>query len=524
MSIILEALNELDKIDSQLDEDLKGWFNNNYKNLFGNMPEKKVQEMVASLAKLDPTFKFEESDTTEEILKKPQGSYLPWILKLIKKKVTTYEDIINNAHEYKDQLEIYNDLKRRNRIPADKKDLMNPNAGINSIEDLMTFLIGLGGTGNGTGKHSDFKQDIANIRQAIENITGLPEREIPENIQKTDDVFEFLGENDKWEIWGAKNEFATMIFDRWGNGAGWCVGGMLGNRSGRDQWEQAQHYFSNYNKGGATYVCFQQKDKNASRPTNKYLITLGPNGSLPETHAGYQFNDANNSTQYADNEYHYDRDGSQNSQMEAFAEFLQANGLTEIFKKTRFSGCEALLHTENKQRLEDGEPFKYVGGKIRGYFRDAITEIVFVDEEGKEHKVNAREHPEYLECESVNEMLNMENLINGEPYIYDGSEKMIKERFRTLITEIVLPDSYNQEVRWQNGSFIGIPYAAFKGCVNLRKVTFPASVIVLASNCFRVNGLNAPYTDIKLYTPRHRIKCTGGDDAEFLRHHLNYIE
>ncbi len=543
MKIFKEALNSLNELDSKrtvivckkvikedidLNEDIEHWVKKNYKGIFGDIPEKEMNKRIVALAKIDPTFKYEEGENEKAILAKNQGAYMPWILKLIKKNVATYDDILNDAHEYKDQLTVYDDLKKRNRLPADKKDIMNPNAGINSLNDLIQFLGSLGGGTAEDGKkvsHSDFKQDIANIREGLHKICKLDDSDIPSNIQSPDDVVELIGENDKWEIWEAKNCFGTMLFDSWGNGAGWCVGGMLGNNSGREQLRQAQNYYPNY-IGDGSYVCFQQKDKNASRPTNKYLITLGPKGHYPQNQrssAGYQFNNASNQTQYVGTRTY--GDDYQDAQMDALAEFLAANGLAEVFKNSKFSECACFVNIENKQRLENGEPYKYTGGKIRDYLKTAIEKISFEGDDGKEHIVNAKEHPEYLECENLTEMNNMEHLINGEPYVFTGEK--IPQKFKALIKEVIIPDNYDVTVKWESENLVGLPYSAFNGCVNLKKVTIPAHVIVFPNGCFKVNGYNGDYTDIDVYVkknPPHKIKCTSGDDLTWLKKHVKFFD
>lgn len=543
MRIIKEALEKLSVVEPNivkgdekgpwwnpkrdlLDEDLRGWFKNNYlsKKVFGDVPEKKAYEMAAEVAKLDPTFKWSEGDSADDLLKKAQGAYFPWLMKLLKTGAVTYDEMMGHGHEYRDQLEIYNNLKKRNRLPSDKKDILNPHAGLNSLRELMDFMQNLGGE-SGEGDNagagpSDFRMELQDIRGFLCSLCRLEDRDIDPSVQKWEDIMEYVGGNDKWEIWNAKSFWATMLFDRWGKGAGWCVGGMLGNNYGIEQREQAKRYFSHYNSGGATYVCFQQKDKNAARPTNKYLITLGPDGEAPETSAGYQFNDASNSTVYSypnSNQFRYDSRNSQ--QMDALASFLVINGLTQPFIK-RFPRCVASQQLHNRKRIEAGEPYSYMGGEIPSSFKDVIDKIEFsLKDTGELVEVSAKEHPEYLNCQTVDDMEAMRDLFNGVPYVYDGLN--IPEIIKSLISEVTLPDDYHIEVRFKEALYIGIRYGAFKGCVNLRKVTFPASVEVLDYGCFRVNGYNNPPADIELYTPKHKIKCYK-DDVEWLTDHVHW--
>lgn len=515
--ILKEALNELKEME--LVEDLKGWFKRNYGNTFGEIPEKQAFDKLLKVMVLDPTFKTTGEESKEELLSKQQGAYAEWLLRMIKKGYVSFDEMMANAHEYKDQLAIFDEQKKRNRLPSDKKDIMQ----FKKLEDLMNMLNSLGGTSD-DGSHSDFKQDVSDIRGCLQHLIGLRDSEIPEDIQKTEDVLKYVGGNDKWEIWVPVNYYGTAILDRWGAGAGWCVGGMLGNNRGMEQIRQAKNYFNNYNGGGAQYVCFQQKDKNAPRPDNKYLITLGPNGSLPESHAGYQFNNASNQTQYISGSRGYG-DDYQDSQMDAFANFLQEAGLTEIFKQSEFKDCACFLNIENKKRLDEGEPYRYVGGKIRPYFKDSIKEIVF-EYDGKEHKVDAKEHPEYLDSESISDMINMENLINGEPFIFDSetASNKIKEMFRPLIKEIVIPRSYDFTVNWSidgtMSQIVGIPRLPFIGCNNLTKITFYENIVGLTGGFYKISrGEDNP--NVQLHTVKHKMKCMN-DDVEFLKSHLHY--
>lgn len=516
MNTIREALRNLER--TPLKEDYEHWAKKNYAKQFGEQSgksPKEINKMLVELAKLDPTI--DEGAADSAILKGAQGPYMPWIIRALKK--TSYEDMQQQGHEYKVQLSAFNDLKKRNRLPSDKKDIMQ----YKNLDELMQMLHSLGGgdedAESGAG-HSDFKQDISDIRECICRLCSLEDKHIPADIKHPDDVLKFLGGNSKWEIWEVQNYWGTMILDKWGKGAGWCVGGMLGNLKGVEQLNAAKRWYSNYDANGtAHYVCFQQRDKNASRPTNKYLITLGEGGSLPNNgNAGYQFNDADNTTQYAGERAH--GDDWQDAQMEALAEFLAANGLVEVFKKTKYKDCDCFLKAENKQRLDNGEPYKYVGGRIRQFLKTAVKKIQFVGVDGEERVVDAEEHPEYLECESVAEMTNMANLISGKPYIYDGSTLTVPEKFRKLVREVIIPEEYNRKVTWENAEYVGIPYRAFRGCVNMTKCTFGSNVIVLGSGCFKVRD-DGSWTDITIYTPvtNHRMKVST-TDLPWLKAHL----
>ena len=588
---IREALSNLNSLNESVStkttrrsfllEDLKGYFKNQYLKAFvGDVPEgpqkqraeRDAYNKALAIAKIDPTFTGREIENPEEALKKNPGSYFDWLVRMIKKNYISYEDMIQDAHEFTDQLKIFTDLKKKNRIPADKKDIMK----FKTLHDLMEMIQELGATSD-DGSVSEFRQDVSNIRQALVNIVGVRDRDIPQSIQNTDDVLKFIGGNEEWDIIVPQSYWGTAILDRWGNGAGWCVGGMLGNNRGMDQIRQAENYYNHYNQGGAKYVCFQRKNKSAPRPTNKYLITLGPRGVLPETSAGYQFNDANNHTQYL-GERSYG-DDYQDGQMAAFAKFLQDNGLVEIFKNSEFGDCACFLDIENRERLEKGEPYKYAGGKVKSAFKDVIKTIEFEDTEGEKHVINAKEHPTALEMTTIEDMANLDNLIQGKPYVYTGGKILqafrpeitliefedpntkakrqvnakenpsvlevtevddlanaaniiegkpyvysgdrVKPAFlRPLIKEIVFVDGYNNQTtavdrEGNDRLVVGIPSMAFKGCENLEKIRIPENVLALGKGAFE--GCDK----VKITTPRHKMICNR-EDRPFYMEHMTY--
>lgn len=476
----LDRLNSLteDKRYIKLDEDLKGYFKNQYLKKFLqatrlNGPEqqvnKKALSMALAIAKLDPTFKGREEESDEAALNKNQGSYFDWLIRLINKGTVTYDQLMQDAHEYTDQLKAFDDQKKRNRLPADKKDIMQ----FKSLDALMDMLMELGAAADENTTHSDFKQDIKDIRQGLANICKFSNiNNIPQSIQSVDDVLELIGENDKWEIWAAKNKYGTMLFDSWGKGAGWCVGGMLGSpRDGEQQAEAADYYFNNYAKNGGTYVCFQQKDKNASRPSNKYLITLGPNGTRPENgYSGYQFNDANNRT--------VDGDSSDEGSMVALAKFLKDNGLVDAMKNSKFKDLEAFNIINKLDSLERGEPFEYTDGEISQVWKDKIKTLKF-KYNGETFTVNVEEHPEFLNGESANEMFNIKELAEGKPYTYDGTA--IPQSLREAVKDVVFAEGEAYQVTPSNlalfknapDDFFAVPNRAFRGCKNIQKITMP---------------------------------------------------
>ena len=149
-----------------------------------------------------------------------------------------------------------------------------------------------------------------------------------------------------------------------------------------------------------------------------------------------------------------------------------------------------------------------------------VTPLYF-EIDGKKHQVSAKEHPEYLKCETVEDMANMERLIAGEPYVYNGDR--IKEMFKPSIREIKFVDGYNKQVSTRDAqgnlmNVIGVDKGAFSGCINLEKVTLPASIVQLGMNVFK------DCKKVHITTPRYpdRPFRYWPSDAEFYQEHLFY--
>lgn len=527
----------------KLAEDYEHWAKKNYPNLFGVQSaadgrknpraDRDVNDRLVALAKLDPTT--DQNADGAAILKAQQGPYMQWIIRCVKN--SSYDDVMRDAHEYGDQLRAFHDLKTRNRLPADRKDIMQ----YKTLHDLMDMMQNLGGDfGDGAGEEnapsvvSDFKQELQDIRGLLCRLCRLQDSEIDESVQKWGDVMNYIGGNSKWEIWEAKNYWATMIFDRWGKGAGWCVGGVLGNNWGTAQVRQAKEYFHHYDIGGATYVCFQQTDRNAERPNNKFLITLGPNGARPETSAGYQFNNANNGTQRAEGE------SGDDAVLEAFGLFLIKEGLWDIFKSSKFSGCELFTIEENKKRLEAGEPFEYYGGAIRAMFKPLIKDIKFTDSRGKERTVSAVDFPAFLNLKSIDAFTVAADLSEGKPYVYlakAGHTTVEPHEIQPMVREVVIPDEYDYEVPWvahgpdgarKDVTVVGLPWYALRGCTNLRKVIMSGNVRALCTGWCLLDGSfekNDTYMDkFDVEVEFHGRKLsTVTNEREWLSRHLKLV-
>ena len=543
--------------------DLHGHYNRNVKDKF----EQKglTEEDFNKMANLDPT----HQDNTNG-----GGSYIEWLTRLILKGYTTYEEMMHEAHEYQDQLQIFDEQKKRNRLPAERKDIMQ----YRSLQALMQMLQDLGAAGNEEedqmGGHSDFVQEMGDIRAALRNLIRLEDRQIPQEIQNTSDVFEFIGGNNEWDLIMPKNYWGTAILDKWGKGAGWCVGGMLGSNSGMNQIDQAKHYYNNYAQGRNVYLCIQNKDKNASRPTNKYLITLSPDGQ-PPYNATYQFNDASNNSVARDGRW-----GANWNEREedAFSAFLIENGLFDILKNSRFKNCPIFSNAENIERLQRGEPFEYTGGRIRDNFRAAMKVLEFTDSEGNKCQINTEEHPEVFNAISINDMENFYRLINGqpflytadtgridqkfidaiqtiefvgtdgekysfsardvdgwkevqtigdmtnlyrlskgEPYVYDGGT--IKSFFKPSIKTIIFPENYDNKVDYFIGGskkkLVGIPNKAFENCSALEKVYIPPQIKCIGWGAF----LGCPDSLKIIASKDTKLSCYREDRAFVIAHY-----
>ena len=359
-SMVKESLSE-DVLTEKI-TDLKAYYNSarnkdRFKDI--NMSEKEFLK----LADIDPTHK-EGSNGG--------GTYIEWLLRLITTGQTTFREMQQAAHEYKDQLSAYEDLKRRKRIPENKRDIMQ----VRNLPELVELVATRGeeqsaaaqaADGETTEKKpvesmSDFKQDLKDFPALCQKLTW------PDEVTDTyDKHMELVGENDKWEVWKVKSPLGAFVFDRWGNGAKWCVGGF--GYTGADGKRSAENYYPNYLHGGkGVYVCFQQKNKNAERPYNKALITFDDT----DRYSVSQFNHANNASYYSG--------GYSSKTAEEFARFLSEENLLDVLKGTEFGNCESIKDAETAERLKNGEPYIYGGEKVKDQFKESIKKVIF--EEG----------------------------------------------------------------------------------------------------------------------------------------------
>lgn len=429
--------------------DLKAYYRsskNNPKFKEINMSERDFM----ALADIDPTHKEGTNGG---------GTYIEWLLRLITSGETTFREMRQAAHEYKDQLSQYDSLKTRKRIPENKRDIMQ----IKSLQDLMHIVATRGGEevdtphdnsneieGEKSAEEkqeismSDFKQDLKDFPALCQRLTW------PDKVEGTyEDHMELVGENSKWEVWKVKSPLGAFIFDQWGNGAKWCVGGF--GYKGAEGKRSAEQYYPNYlHNGAGVYVCFQQKSINAPRPNNKALITFND----ATRYSVSQFNNSNNSAYYS-NSY------GANTASE-FARFLAEENLLSVLKGTEFGNCESIKDVETAERLKNGEPYIYNGEQIKSQFKESIKKVVFDDN-------------------------------------YSTTVKMTKDGGVE--------------------NLIGIPNMAFSGCVNLEEIELPVDIACVGFSAF--SGCDKVKIKVPRYPNRRFVVFPS--DIDFVSEHLVYI-
>ena len=104
------------------------------KNLKDKFEEQGLSERdFMKIAALDPTYK---KDTPNKA-----GDYIEWLLRMITKKVMTFQQMMDIGQEWHDVLSIFDDYKKKNKLPADRKDIMR----FKTFDELFSFLQSLGG-------------------------------------------------------------------------------------------------------------------------------------------------------------------------------------------------------------------------------------------------------------------------------------------------------------------------------------------------------------------------------------------
>lgn len=525
--LIREALDTLNNLNEDtrlkrrpLDEDLKGYFKNNYMKVFGEIPEepaeaKKKAEKDAyakalAVACIDPTFKGREIRRPEDAMNKDKGSYFDWLMRMIKKGVISYEDMMAHKDEFTDQLVHFDAAKKRNKLPSDKKDIMQ----FKSLSDLTELMNSIGAdVDTSKANASTFQGVIKNIRAALQAICGFKDNEIPADIQNTSDCLTLVCENGKWECWQINSIWGAMLADTygfdWGGGATWCTGGQYGvvgsrPRQGEEVLNSAKRFYPTYTGNGNILYFFQQKDNSVTRPQNKAQFQVKDGYKVDNF-----FHANDNSIGLNDNgTISYTGGSWRHSTADVMSVFIQQEGLLEPMKNSILKGIEPILDAENRARLEAGEPYIYTGGKIKDSFKNSIKKIIF-EYEGKKYEVNISENPNFLNASSVNEMYNMIQLAAGEPYLYDGTDipSVLKPMIQTIIVagpgtyqnRENLADMYKRNgVSTEDDNSLIIPANAFRGCENLTTVTLPVEATLFAHNAF--TGMPE---DVKVVLPRY---------------------
>lgn len=433
-------------------QDLKAYFKKNLKDKFEEMGLSEREFM--KIAALDPTYKRESPNIA--------GDYIEWLLRMITKKVMTYDEMMHIGQEWHDVLHIFDDYKKRNKLPADRKDIMR----FKTFDELFSFLQSLGGditvdADDGTS----FKHAIQNIRGALVAICGFKDEEIPSEIQNTEDALTFCGEANGWELYRINSVWGAMLADTygidWGAGATWCTGGQYmyqgQPRKGKELLSSAQTHYGNYTRNHTLFF-FANKDNSILRPKNKIQLQLANDG--------YKVSNVFHAN---DNPLRLDNDGNLNwgggyggsasGDSTVLAAFMKAEGLVEMVKKSPLGGCESIRDAETAEKLARGEPYEYAGEKIKDIFKPDIKEIVF--KEGYDYKIKSRNK----EGETI--------------------------------------------------EIVGIQPAAFANCTNLKLITLPVSIVQIGIGAFK------NCNEVKIVIPRfpdREFKFYPSEQAYFEEH------
>jgi len=433
-------------------QDLKAYFKKNLKDKFEEMGLSEREFM--KIAALDPTYKRENPNIA--------GDYIEWLLRMITKKVMTYDEMMHIGQEWHDVLHIFDDYKKRNKLPADRKDIMR----FKTFDELFSFLQSLGGditidADDGTS----FKHAIQNIRGALVAICGFKEEEIPSEIQNTEDALTFCGEANGWELYRINSVWGAMLADTygidWGAGATWCTGGQYmyqgQPRKGKELLNSAQTHYGNYTRNHTLFF-FANKDNSILRPKNKIQLQLANDG--------YKVSNvfhANDNPLRLDNEGKLNwgggYGGSASGDSTVLSAFMKDEGLIEMVKKSPLGGCESIRDAETAEKLARGEPYEYAGEKIKDIFKPDIKEIVF--KEGYDYKIKSRNK----EGETI--------------------------------------------------EIVGIQPAAFANCTNLKLITLPVSIVQIGIGAFK------NCNEVKIVIPRfpdREFKFYPSEQAYFEEH------
>ena len=415
------------KIDEELltekIQDLKAYFKKNLKDKFTQLGLTETDFM--KIAALDPTYKKESPNKA--------GDYIEWLVRMITKNVMTYAQMMHIGREWTDSLGLFDEYKKKNKLPADKKDIMK----FKTFDEFFSFLQSLGGDITVDAEEgTSFRQAIQNIRGALVAICGFRDDEIPSDIQNTEDALTFCGEANGWELYKINSIWGAMLADTygidWGAGATWCTGGQymyVGEpRKGMELLRSAQQHYPGYTRNGATLYVFANTNNSILRPHNKVQLTLAGDGY-------------------------------------------------------KVSG---VFHANDRPlRLSSDGTLDWSDGWGSGASGDSTVLSAFMKQEGL---ISMVKNSPLGRCESIKDAETAERLARGEPYEYGGER--IKDMFKPDIKEVVFTEDYNFLIRSRNRAgepveIVGIPPAAFANCTNLKLVTIPAKVLQVGIGAFK---------------------------------------
>ena len=436
-------------------QDLKAYFKKNLKDKFEELGLSEREFM--KIAALDPTYKKENPNIA--------GDYIEWLLRMITKKVMTYQQMMEISQEWHDVLHIFDEYKKRNKLPADRKDIMR----FKTFDELFSFLQSLGGDITVDAEEgTSFRSAIKNIRGALVAICGFRDEEIPSEIQNTEDALTFCGEANGWELYRINSVWGAMLADTygidWGAGATWCTGGQYmyqgQPRKGQELLRSAETHYGNYTRSNTLYF-FAATDNAILRPKNKIQLQLGSDGYR----VGNVFHANDNPLRLDSNgqlNWSGGYGGGSSGDATVLAAFMKEYNLIDMVKKSPLGGCEAIKDAETAEKLARGEPYEYNGEKIKDIFKQDIKEIVF--KEGYDYKIKSRNK--------------------------DGETIEI----------------------------VGIQPAAFANCTNLKLITLPVSIVQIGIGAFK------NCNEVKIVIPRFpdREFKFYPSETEYFKEHLFY--
>jgi hypothetical protein len=284
------------------------------------------RDVFDKLISLDPTYNPERDKL---------GDYGQWILRINKKKPFKKEELDRLSEVLFD----FNDRKRYIN-PPEMRDINR----YKTLDEIRTVLDNIELTANQKAKqarkakqHSDLGEDA-----------------------------EFIGENDKWEIWSPKTYAASC---KLGSGSRWCTASTADSG-----------WFERYTSRGKLYVFLPKgEDK-----TQKYQAHISTGEKEINT-----FLDIN------------DRPTID------FLSFAHNEKLLPVLKDSVLKDIKEVNDLENMERISKGEPFVYVSGKILDSLTPLIKTIIF----NKDHKETLLKAFAFKGCSSLETVYLHESIL-----------------------------------------------------------------------------------------------------------------